>query len=166
MRQALQRQCGFEALESMTLLSGSVAFAFPDSNPAPLPIHLTGSISEIYTTKKFSGLSFGTWALLTFPVTKGSGSISPLGDVTESGEPALTQVYLKAETGMVSFVISRPTDEWPGRSTIRKFFAHAGNVITGEYTIGGGTGAYAGATGSGNMQITTLGHDKFTETLS
>ena len=164
MKQALQRRCGFEALESMTLLS--VAVFASDSTPAPLPIHLTGSISEIYTTKTSYGESFGTLASLTFPVTKGSGSISPLGDVKESGEPALTQVYLKAETGMVSFVISRPTDKWPGRSTTRKFFEHAGNVITGEYTIGAGTGAYAGATGSGNIQITTLGHDKFTETFS
>jgi hypothetical protein len=164
MRQTLQRRCGFEALESMTLLSRSVAFEFPDSNPAPLPIHLTGSISEIYTTKRSTGQSFGQIASVTFPVTMGSGSISPLGDVKESGE--LTQVYLKGETGMVSFVISRPTDKWPGRSTTRKFFEHAGNVLTGEYTIGGGTGAYTGATGSGNMQITTLGHDKFTETFS
>jgi hypothetical protein len=162
MRQTLQRRCGFEALESMTLLS--VAVFASDSNPAPLPIRLTGSISEIYTTKTSYGESFGTLASVTFPFTKGSGSISPLGDVKESGE--LTQVYLKAETGMVSFVISRPTDKWPGRSTTRNFFEHAGNVITGEYTIGAGTGAFAGATGSGNIQITTLGHDKFTETFS
>jgi hypothetical protein len=162
MRQTLQRRCGFEVLESMTLLS--VAAFASDSNPAPLPIHLTGSISEIYTTKTSYGESFGTLASVTFPATKGSGSISPLGDVKESGE--LTQVYLKSETGMVSFVISRPTDKWPGRSTTRKFFEHAGNVITGEYTIGAGTEAFAGATGSGNIQITTLGHNKFTETFS
>jgi hypothetical protein len=64
------------------------------------------------------------------------------------------------------YTISQVTSKWPGRSTIRKFFAHAGNVITGEYRIEGGTGAFAGATGSGNFQITTLGHDKFTETFS
>ena len=138
----------------------------PASNPAPLPIHLTGSISEIYTTKTSVGLSFGTSASLTFPVTKGSGSISPMGDVTEKGEPALTSVWLKTETGVVSVRIN-PTDEWPDhRSAIPRFFEHAGNVLTGEYTLGGGGGAYAGATGSGNIQITTIGHDKFIETFS
>jgi hypothetical protein len=148
-------------------LSGLVGA--PVSIPAPLPIHLTGSISEIYGANTFTGRTFGwlsTPASVTFPVTKGSGSISPFGDVKESGLPAFTAVHLKAETGEVTFTVSQATSKWPGRSTIRKFFAHAGNVMTGEYRIEGGTGAFAGATGSGDMQITTLGHDKFTEAFS
>jgi hypothetical protein len=166
MRQTLQRRCGFEAIESMTLLSGLVAA--PVSNPAPLPIHLTGSISEIYNIKTvFATGDLGAGGNALFPVTKGSGSISPLGAVTEKGEPALTSVWLKAENGAVSVVINQPTDEWPEhRSAILKFFEHAGNVLTGEFTLGGGGGAYAGATGSGNIQITTLGRDKSIETFS
>jgi hypothetical protein len=126
MRKTLQRRPGFEALESMTLLSGLAGVAV--STAAPHPIHLTGSI-EI----KLPG---------AHPAEKGSGSISPLGHVTESGDGMFFSGWADSETLTL-------------KAKTGKVFVFM-NGVKGEYTITGGTKAYAGATGSGNVQITEL----------
>jgi hypothetical protein len=65
------------------------------------------------------------------------------------GSASLT---LKAKTGKVFVSISGVTD--------------AGNGNAGEYTITGGTDAYAGETGSGNVLITYARHGKFSAIFS
>jgi len=145
MRKTLQRRPGFEALESMTLLSGLAGAAA--SIGAPHPIQLTGSIKiEV----KFHHPQ---------PTDMGAGSISPLGHVTESGGDSMSlimgdgeSITLTTKTGKIFVTISGLTD--------------TGNGNDGEYTITGGTKAYAGETGSGHVHITYPRQGKFTESYS
>jgi hypothetical protein len=164
----LQRRPGFEALESMTLLSGLAGAAA--STPAPLPIHLTGSISGIRTFKAITGTGdLGASASFPVPIMKESGSISPLGDIKEKVADTigpLSLFTLKGNTGTIGLDITGLDTPRGGTQLVEKFFKHSGSVARGEYTIAFGTGAFAGATGSGNFQITSLGHGKYTETYS
>jgi hypothetical protein len=144
MRKALQRRPGFEALESMTLLSGlagAVVFT-----AAPNPIHLTGSIQM---------------GLQRHPAEKGSGTISPLGHVTASGNAlALASLYL---SGSESLTLTTKT----GKVFVSvRGQTPAGYGAAGEYTITGGTKVYAGETGSGNIQMTFTGPGKYTVIFS
>jgi hypothetical protein len=156
MRKTLQRRPGFEALESITLLSGLAGPAVTIA--APNPIHLTGSI-KIQTTPKaiISELKHNS----PYPAEKESGSISPLGHVKGSGVGLSLisllfadsgSLTLNAKTGKVFVSISGVTD--------------AGNGYAGEYTITGGTNAYAGAIGSGNILITYPFRGKFNAIFS
>jgi hypothetical protein len=144
MRKTLQRRPGFELLESLTLLSGLPGAAV--SSAAPNPIHLTGSIEIVAILRP------------PYATAKGSGSISPLGHVTESanGLSLLTRtsesLTLTARTGKVFVSISGLTPDYSGTA--------------GKYTITGGTKAYARETGSGNIQITVPLHGKFSAIYS
>ena len=156
MRNTLQRRPGFEALESMTLLSGLAGAVGATAAPNPSLIHLTGSI-RIQVTRQAIIQQFKHH--LPAPPEKGSGSISPIGHVTGSGLDLMSlalansaSLTLAAKTGKIIVAISGVTD--------------AGTGFAGEYTIAGGTKAYAGATGSGNILITFPIRGKFTAILS
>jgi hypothetical protein len=71
--------------------------------------------------------------------------LTPVASNTES-------LALTAKTGKVFVSISGLTPDYKG--------------IAGEYTITGGTKAYAGETGSGNIQITAPRDGKFTVIFS
>jgi hypothetical protein len=150
MRKTLQRRPGFEALESITLLSGLAGAAV--STAAPNPIHLSGLIRIEATLQS---VRMAIKRNLPSSAEKGSGSISPLGHVTESGDtwllglsPSAT-LTLNARAGKVFVSIGAPL----GSDTL-------------QYAITGGTKAYAGATGFGNFQFAVLGHGKFAARFS
>lgn len=119
MRKTIQIRPEVELLESMTLLSTLV---------------LTGSHSGTYQLKR---------AVLT---TKGSGTISPLGHITDSsksvdgGPGAVTIVSKKGKVFLTE--ILKPTGD---------------GTFSGTYTITGGTKAFAGDTGSGEIEVSFIG---------
>jgi hypothetical protein len=168
MRKTLQRRPGFDALESMTLLSGLTGAGV--ATAAHNPIHLTGSMT-IGTSIQSLKMALRQHSLN--PAEKGSGSISPLGHVTGSGNglspfalatgaPSSGSFTLTAKTGkvFVSMIGLTPVDNGFGpipQTTI---------IAAGKYTITGGTGAYAGETGSGTVQITVPVRGKFTAIFS
>jgi hypothetical protein len=133
--------------------------AFNQANP----IHLTGTIHGSYST-------YNEWApggeglpnsATPATVTKGTGSISPLGHVTDSvnSSPFFRgdlhrAFHTKEGTVMVSLNDARRT----GTDTLEATF-----------TIEGGTGQCAGEAGSGNVLIKWTGSStrgKFTEIYS
>jgi hypothetical protein len=147
MRKALQRRPGFEALESKTLLSGLAGAAV--SAAAPNPIHLSGSI-RIEITRHAA--------------EKGSGSIGPLGHVTASGN-ALSLVSLFT-SGSESLTLTTKTGKVFVSVSLSPQTLVSNNGAAGEYTITGGTKAYAGEAGSGKVQITWPGPRNYTVTFS
>jgi hypothetical protein len=152
MRKTLQRRPGFEVLESMTLLSGLAGAAV--STPAPNPIHLTGSI----------GMKI---KLQQHPVWDGAGSISPLGHVTGLADGSLgwaanVSFILKTKTGNVFGSIS-PDDTF---DQALHSDGKEGDPMGFDYTIIGGTKAYAGATGSGYFQFAPPRLGRITATFS
>jgi hypothetical protein len=168
MRKTKQRRPGFEALESMTLLSGLMGAAA--ATAAPNPIHLTGSMT-IGTSIHLLKMALMQHSLN--PAEKGSGSISPLGHVTGSGNGlspfALAtsgvssgSITLTAKTGKVFVSISglTPVDNGFGPSPQTTIIA------AGQFKITGGTSAYAGETGTGTIQITVPVRGKFTAIFS
>jgi hypothetical protein len=142
----MQRRPEFETLESMTLLSGLAGVAV--SAPDPKIIHLAGTLGLAIEVQHHHVVSL---------FEKGAGSIHPLGHVTEKGDTDLlgfsetATLTLRAKNGKL-FVSIGPSSDW-GSETL-------------EYTITGGTKAYAGATGSGSFQSSLLGNGKFTVTFS
>ncbi len=142
MKTIRRRRPEVEGLESMMLLSGAAGAAVPAAVSGP--IALTGSDHGTYTTKGFVSMS------------KGSGSISPLGHVTDKGSASLA--------------VGEGTDTLSAKRG--KLFVDlrvVGRTATGyseTYTIAGGTKEYAGATGSGHAQLsfipTSTTHGKFT----
>jgi len=117
----------------------------------------------VYGTVEF-GLSLKSTELST----KGKGSISPLGRVTDSasGSPSYDlqgQSFLDLNQG-------RDFQTKQGRLIVSFDVQLAGtSSLEGEYTITGLTGAYKGETGSGHVQITWTGSNtrgKVTEIYS
>lgn len=144
MRAMKRRRPEFECLESMRLLSG-VGGAAADA-VVPNPLHLAGSVHGTYHVKGIVSTS------------KGSGSISPLGHVTESGK----SLFL-AGTGSDTMSTKQ------GKLFVDLSVRPLGSAFAGTYTIVGGTKAYAGETGSGNVLVTLVGtstHGKYTSTYS
>jgi len=132
MGKIFKRRPEVERLESMTLLSGMAAAAH--SAAIPNPLHLTGSVHGTYQLE-------GTGS-----TSKASGSISPLGHITDSGSVShidgLGTVTMTAKQGKVFLDLKlRPS----------------GIGFGGTYTITGGTKAFAAETGSGHVQITPSG---------
>jgi hypothetical protein len=153
MRKTLQRRPGFEALESMTLLSGLAGAAV--STAAPNPIHLTGSISGTHTTSTshaYAGSEFfglGSWSKVERTVWKGSGSISPLGHVTAYWALFPNVLTLRGKQGGVAVSLA-------GKRTATGF--------VGTYTL-----EARSETGSGNFQMTwtrTAPQGRFTAIFS
>ncbi len=118
---------------------------------------------------------------LPSPAEKGSGSISPLGHVTGSGlnttslAPMVMSVLppgSPATTSGLNVLGPAGSGSLTLTAKIGKVFVSISEVTltgkgyAGEYTITGGTKAYAGETGSGNILITYPINGKFTARFS
>jgi hypothetical protein len=141
MRKLVRRRPEFESLESLTLLSGfatathSVAAEVAERATNLGPIVLAGTARGTYR----SGATAGS------PVTfSATGNISPLGRSTIKGS---FQVTVLNPTGTVVISAGRR-----GAVTADLGGTASSNVV--RYTITGGSGRFAGATGSGTATIT------------
>ena len=134
------------------------------------PIHLTGTIHGSYYPIALWGHDMlGFSARWTQTVTKGAGSISPLGHVTDSVNES-PFFDLKTQSGSFQNQ-ERFFQTKQGKFNVRFMNLQwaATHSLEGEYTITGGTGAYARETGSGHVQITWTGSNssgKVTEIYS
>jgi len=133
------------------------------------PIHLTGTIHGTYSPVALWGTMEGGFSVRsTETVTKGAGSISPLGQVTDW---VTVSPFFDLKIQGRSFQNQGRTFQTKqGKVFLRFDLQWAGtSSLEGEYTITGGTGAYAGETGSGHVQITWTGSNsrgKVTEIYS
>jgi hypothetical protein len=114
-------------------------------------IQLTGAIQGTYSTGAMRFHEFGAdWSIPTQSL-KGSGSISPLGQVTEEiqGGPwdprhPNSNQHLQTDQGWLNLSFDLPSA--------------GANSVEGTYTIQGATyGPYQWATGSGHVAITWTG---------
>jgi hypothetical protein len=133
------------------------------------PIHLTGTIHGTYYAQAEYGIGGAAYQM----ETKGAGSISPLGRVTDGidGSP-----YFDKNSPAESFQYQeRVIRNKLGTLTVayNNLQWATSHSLVGNYTIGGdggisalvggavvnarGTGAYAGAVGSGHVRVTWTG---------
>jgi hypothetical protein len=145
-----------EALESLTLLSG---LTVPGTSPVlPVPV-LTGSIHAAAATAALTGTARGVYSSTSRNPDTGTtyyinaaGNLAGLGGTAVSGSmrtpgfvargQATGTLTLYAARGTITLHLVGPTQ--PG------FIALPATL---SYTIGGGTRAYRGATGSGTVDL-------------
>ena len=129
-----RRRPQFESLESMVLLSGTAVAVHPAAaamvamEPAStIPASISGTVKGTYHAGKAAGS----------PVTfTSSGMVSPLGHVTLKGS-------LQLSTTSGNLILSTKHGKVQAGAVVKTF----PTIFT--YTITGGTGRFAGATGSG-----------------
>jgi hypothetical protein len=136
MRERPRRYPEVETLESVTLLSGVPAAVQPVA--AIQSLQLSGSLQ-------------GTTATRPNPTFQVSGLLSPLGKVTAAGHGSVETV-----TGPNGSFNLRTRQ---GRLFVSTDVASVGKrSFSGDYSIQGGTGAYAGARGSGSFTVSHTGN--------
>jgi hypothetical protein len=135
MRKTLRRCPEVEALEPLRLLSGSASMAEPVAVSHPLD--LAGSLR---------GLTF-TKGSPTFSVV---GALAPLGHVSAAGHGSIGTVTSTNGSFSLLTGLGRVFVATDVASVAKRSFA-------GEYTIQGGSGAYAGETGSGRFAVSYYG---------
>ncbi len=149
-RRTYRRRPEFESLESMVLLSGIAAAEHEHHAAAAMVatkpvrealISLSGTASGTYRSGRAAGSPY------TFT---GKGTVSPLGRATVSGS---LQLAVSAPTGQIT-VATRHGKIFASLST-------SGLGAPVFYSITGGTGRFAGATGHGAGDLNIVqGHGK------
>jgi hypothetical protein len=138
MRKQVRRCPQVESLESLRLLSG-VAAAQPVA--AIQSLQLSGSLH-------------GTTATRPNPIFQVSGLVSPLGKVKAAGHGSIETV-----TGPNGSFNLRTTQ---GSVFVSTDVASVGKrSFSGDYSIQGGTGAYASEQGSGSFTVSHSGNRLF-----
>ncbi len=134
------------------------------------PIHLTGTVQGTYfpqtTTTHFREFG-GDFSIPDKETgTSYSGSVSPLGEIAGTGT---TSSYTNYVQNFPFEIGSLQTSQGEVDLTFVHLATTGTNSRAGDYMISGGTGAYAGVTGSGQVQLTWDGTTKngtFTATYS
>jgi hypothetical protein len=126
------------------LATGALALAACSSSPSPAPSSTTSG------TVIFAGSSTSLANNPVIPL-RATGVITDTGTIKLSGGPGAGTGVIKLSHGHVNVMHSRGTGS---AFHLSKATCTAGQNVHGTYTVTGGTGKYAHATGHGRFDVT------------
>jgi hypothetical protein len=129
---------------------------------------LIGTGIGLYVTRSVSGTQtiVGHTTNVTakgLPVTASGVVTSTSGSLPLNGPNNSGKSVIKFNNGTLDVTHSKGDNHGQGRVTFDKASCSFTDVITGTYMVTGGSGSYAGATGSGTYKVAYEG--KFAETM-
>jgi hypothetical protein len=112
------------------------------------------SSSTTTGTQTFAGATSNTNAS-TIAIT-GTGVVADHGSLILNNS-STNKAVLQMSDGNVNVTHSKGNNNGNGTTTVDQAKCSVKNVVSGTYTVAGGTGKYAGATGNGNYKISFVG---------